>query len=384
MSMTQTCLWISLALCIATGGSEMFYEKRGETVILNCGDAAANRDVEWKHKDSLIMSVTGKTGRSIRGSASVLSKSKLNQQNLHITSLEPDCAGLYSCTGYNSEGSKIITQHTLSIVSVTESAEAVLQSTLTLKCDITGDSTAQVQWQSPKNHSKFETGKEITVKSVSLKDAGEWVCQIKGEDGKERKKIHVNVAVVGPLESSKELTVGLGASAVLPCFLSRPSRLRIVGGGWTRDSLNNSLLTLAREKDLHWTITKDKMSRFTFPTHQLSTNFSVKLTNVQSADAGVYVCTLMFEGKEKLKANLRLKVEGEAVSRSSKTFWEISVLGLKLYAWVAIAAGSVILIILFVVIMFFYRRNKRMRRKVRKLKSMREPLTSRNYCQCNR
>uniref|UniRef100_A0A4W4FN59 Ig-like domain-containing protein n=2 Tax=Electrophorus electricus TaxID=8005 RepID=A0A4W4FN59_ELEEL len=387
MSTSEIYLCIILALCVPKGGAEMFYRKSGQDVVMNCGDAAQNSDLEWKHSDELILRINGKSGRMMKGASSVAGKAKITGTKLVINLLGTKDSGLYSCTGQNKIGTKNTWQHKLHVVSVIASpADVVLDSTeVTLTCDIPEDSTVEVQWMRPPDLKPFGYhGKTVTLKSVSLADAGHWVCQVKDEQGVEL-NIGLDITVVGPLMSTEEIVVIPGDTAELPCFLPNLSVLTIIGGGWVRHPPNGTdFLTLETQgKNLHWSDT-NTMPRIMLFAQHLSTNFSVTLTNVQSADAGVYVCTLMFEGKEKLKANLRLKVEGEAVSRSSKTFWEISVLGLKLYAWVAIAAGSVILIILFVVIMFFYRRNKRMRRKVRKLKSMREPLTSRNYCQCNR
>ncbi|XP_076827504.1 CD4-2 molecule, tandem duplicate 2 [Brachyhypopomus gauderio] len=384
MSVTQTHFWISLALCLATGGSENIYEKSGNAVTLDCGDALSNKDIDWKHNDQVITKYYSKSGRISKGSAAVTSKAKLIAPNLQISSLDPQNSGLYSCTGYDNKNSKITKQYSLSIVSVTGGTAAVVHSELTLTCDIAGDSQAVVQWLRP-DSKLFAPGKELNIKSVSLDDAGKWTCQIKDKE-QEKKKIEVDITVVGFLESSKELSVNLGGDVELPCCLSSQSSLRVVEGGWARDPPTNYLLTLDTMTGLRWNSTQAKTSRFKFQTQTLSTNFSVRLTNVQSADAGVYMCTLMFEGKKTLSVSLTLKVVGKAVSviPQGKTFWEMSVMGVSLQVWVGIVTASVLLIMLIVIIVIIHRRNKRMKRKVRKLKSMREPLTPRNYCQCNR
>ncbi|XP_014056028.1 uncharacterized protein isoform X2 [Salmo salar] len=62
----------------------------------------------------------------------------------------------------------------------------------------------------------------------------------------------------------------------------------------------------------------------------------------------------------------------------------MSMLGLSLWVWVAMGAGCLVVILLLVTIVLLHRRNKRMKRRDRKVKNIREPLKSNNYCQCNR
>ncbi|XP_026854937.2 CD4-2 molecule, tandem duplicate 2 isoform X2 [Electrophorus electricus] len=315
MSTSEIYLCIILALCVPKGGAEMFYRKSGQDVVMNCGDAAQNSDLEWKHSDELILRINGKSGRMMKGASSVAGKAKITGTKLVINLLGTKDSGLYSCTGQNKIGTKNTWQHKLHVVSVIASpADVVLDSTeVTLTCDIPEDSTVEVQWMRPPDLKPFGYhGKTVTLKSVSLADAGHWVCQVKDEQGVEL-NIGLDITVVGPLMSTEEIVVIPGDTAELPCFLPNLSVLTIIGGGWVRHPPNGTdFLTLETQgKNLHWSDT-NTMPRIMLFAQHLSTNFSVTLTNVQSADAGVYVCTLMFMGGKNLSAALNLKVEEDS------------------------------------------------------------------------
>ncbi|XP_029593781.1 uncharacterized protein LOC115177283 [Salmo trutta] len=62
----------------------------------------------------------------------------------------------------------------------------------------------------------------------------------------------------------------------------------------------------------------------------------------------------------------------------------VSILGLSLWVWVAVGAGCLVVVLLLVTIVLLHLRNKRMKRRDRKMKNIRVPLKSNDYCQCNR
>ncbi|XP_026854938.2 CD4-2 molecule, tandem duplicate 2 isoform X4 [Electrophorus electricus] len=457
MSTSEIYLCIILALCVPKGGAEMFYRKSGQDVVMNCGDAAQNSDLEWKHSDELILRINGKSGRMMKGASSVAGKAKITGTKLVINLLGTKDSGLYSCTGQNKIGTKNTWQHKLHVVSVIASpADVVLDSTeVTLTCDIPEDSTVEVQWMRPPDLKPFGYhGKTVTLKSVSLADAGHWVCQVKDEQGVEL-NIGLDITVVGPLMSTEEIVVIPGDTAELPCFLPNLSVLTIIGGGWVQSAdagvyvctlmfmggknlsaalnlkveedsravvpvtleitaalggtaelpcshpgashlhviaggwthepwhhLRFPILMSTESKGLHWNGTDVLASKVTFTDLQLNTNFNVTLHNVDSADAGIYVCTLLFEDGKHLHTKLNLTVDGENVrvapdirqTSNIKEFLQWPLLGVSLWVWAAAAGGFILLIGLVVVIVLIQkkrmktRKNKRVRQNREKTK----------------
>ncbi|XP_017561512.1 hemicentin-1-like isoform X2 [Pygocentrus nattereri] len=362
MSSSETLLWITLALCAATGGSEVLYKKRGQVVMMYCGDVDTRitNYVEWKHNSVLVFKINTKRGGIIKGSAAVAKKAKPIGDSLKIPSVEAGDTGIYICSGVDINGNQIRKEYKLHVVSVSVSPSdtVLISSGVTLRCDVEGDSTAQVQWKKPSGAEHHGSpGNTVTLKSVTLADAGQWTCQIKDNGGKEVEKIEQVITVVGLLQSPAEVTAPLGGAAQLPCFLPDPVSLRIMGGGWAREAPTDHFVTFSRKvSGLHWKDT-DILSRVTFNQQELTTNFTVTLENVQLADAGVYVCTVDFDGGRSLKTQLNLMVEEERAVGSS--FGEKRVLGVALWVWFAVAAVSFILIDLAVIIVIKHRRKKR-------------------------
>ncbi|XP_062847674.1 CD4-2 molecule, tandem duplicate 2, partial [Trichomycterus rosablanca] len=329
---------IILALCVTVGCCEEFYKKMGETVTMNCGKEAPSADIEWKHNNVLVIRKTGKTGR---------------------------------------------------LGKVFASPSHVLVSTeAKLSCDIKG-MTAQFKWTGP-NTLQYGTDKDVTLKAVRSDDTGHWSCQIM-DNGKEIMTLGVDLTVVGPLITTKEIRVNPGSDAMLPCILPNLGRLSIVEAGWTRDPPTDLHLKTTSTGGLKWNSTSDFKTRFTLSDKPLSTVFNVTMKKVEHADAGMYVCTLVFEGGKNLNATLNVVVEGKRVSdpkvksaNNDKGILQKSVLGVGLWVWIAVGGSSLLLIGLVVVIVQMHRRNKRIKRQIRKMKSTRQSLEPRNYCQCDR
>ncbi|KAI4883703.1 hypothetical protein NFI96_031574 [Prochilodus magdalenae] len=377
MSSSETLLWISLALCVATGGSEEFYKRTGEEVTMDCPnvDKKTTRDVEWRHSGVLVTKINTKSGNVARGSAALASRVRADGMSMRIPAVQMGDSGDYSCSGFDAWGYRITRDHKLNIVSVSASPSDTVPigTSVTLTCDVSGDS--QVEWLevSGGTHNK----KTITRTSVS--SAEQWNCLIKDKLGKEMKRIGVNITVVGPLTATDEVTVNEGANAQLPCNLENPGKLQITGGGWRREGPSTvQLASLAREtSSLQWI----NAARFdTQKNGQPTINFTVTLKKVKTDDAGVYVCSLNFLYGNSLEARLSLKVVGNSAATASGAGGS----GGKLWIWISAGAGCVLLLVLAVIIVLIHRRNKHMRRRVRKLRSMRQPLTNRSYCQCAR
>lgn len=294
------------ALCVALGGCDVFYEQEGEEVIMHCGDADLNRGYEWKHNDALIIRVN-KNGITSRGSSDLSQRVKLTRTKLNIPSVQIRDTGVYKCTGNDRKSTQ---EHRLQIVTVSVSPSGTVLSSneVTLRCDISDVSRAHVQWLKPPGDEPYGSpgNNIVTLKSVTSADAGRWTCQIT-ENENVVKTTEVCLFVAGPLKSEEEITVPPGSTVELPCFLPSPSPLTIVEGGWKRDPHTDlQFPTLNQgDRDLRWHGT---LSRVEFSTEPLSTDFSVKLNDVQLSDAGVYVCTLRFKDGQSLNATLNLKV----------------------------------------------------------------------------
>ncbi|KAL7886532.1 hypothetical protein AOLI_G00042530, partial [Acnodon oligacanthus] len=377
---SETLLWIALALCAATGGSEVHYKRRGQEVTMDCGGVDQTKGLDWKHNKDLVLKMLARSGNTARGNAAVSKRAKLNSVNLRIPSVEVGDSGVYSCSGVDTRGHRDTKEHILHVVSASASpSDTVLFSTdVTLRCDVEGDSTAQVQWMKPSGAGPDGSpGNTVTLKSATLADAGKWTCQIKDNRGNEVEKIEQVINVVGPLEVLEEVKAHTGGSVQLPCSLPSLSGLRIEGVGWTREPPTDFQLPTVG-KDLQWT-NPPSGSRARFAAKPLSSNFTLTLTKVKPTDAGVYFCAVNVSGGT-LKSQLTLKVEGG--NAAAATVKSITTVGM--WVWVAVAVAGVFLILLAVVIVLIYHRNRRMRRKVRKLRSVRQALTNRTYCQCDR
>ncbi|KAI4895270.1 hypothetical protein NFI96_009517, partial [Prochilodus magdalenae] len=357
MSSSETLLWISLALCVATGGSEVFYKRTGEEVTMDCPNVGldSKRDVEWKYGSDRIIKILGRSGSIARGRAALASRVKADGINMRIPAVQMGDSGDYSCSGYDTRGNRTTRDHKLNVVSVSVSpSDTVLVYTdVTLRCDVPGDPAAQVQWmKSPGDEAYESPSNTVTLTSVTSTQAGQWICLIRDKVGTEVRRFGVNITVVGPIISSKAVVVPLGGTAKLPCFLPRPNSLLIVGGGWMRDPpADLRLPTLSRNASgLHWN-GNEMSARVTFMTPPLNMDFNMTLNKVERADAGVYVCTVKFEGGRSLKTYLELKVEEvEEVNGPEVRFWEKRVLGVAVWVWLFVAAAVAYAILIYVIV----------------------------------
>uniref|UniRef100_A0A8C1EJQ4 CD4-2 molecule, tandem duplicate 2 n=1 Tax=Cyprinus carpio carpio TaxID=630221 RepID=A0A8C1EJQ4_CYPCA len=386
MATCKILFFLFLALYISCGKCDVFYKRVGDEVSMNCG-APSNSDTEWKFDNVLIFNVKGKTGAKLKGPSHIVLKASTNGENLKVSRLETRDSGNYICSYSGS-----VKQHNIYVVSVFAKPGPVLvqSSDAELHCDITGNSNTQVQWLRPPNGQKHnEKSQVIKLKSVTSKDAGQWTCQVK-----DALTLSVTLTVVD-LQTTA-VNVSEGDDTKLPCSLPQSVSQRVVGGKWKADHLSDvSFPTLknTENKGLHWN-GKD-LSKVNFTTEQLSTKFDVTLKNVQHRDAGKFVCTVEFEGGASRSVEMTLTVfgknsggqgfnKGKGKTPSIKEILTKNVYGIELWVWIAVGASSVVLIGLIIVTVLVRQRNKRMKERVRKLRSMRQPLTAKDYCRCKR
>uniref|UniRef100_A0A8B9GY05 Ig-like domain-containing protein n=1 Tax=Astyanax mexicanus TaxID=7994 RepID=A0A8B9GY05_ASTMX len=202
------------ALCVAMGGCDVFYNKTGDVVSMDCGTADSNKPLTWTHNNEQIMFC------KLFSKTELGKKVKLSESTLKVPSLKTADSGNYKCTGQDTNGKRETREHTVP-------SETVLHSTdLTLTCDLYNSPTAQIRWMNPLKNTYESPGKSISLKSVKSTDSGHWTCQIK--DNKIVETLVVDIAVL--------VTVPAGGSADLTCSLPSVSLPHVETGGWSHDS----------------------------------------------------------------------------------------------------------------------------------------------------
>lgn len=353
---------------------------------MDCSGGDPKKAIEWKRGNVLLIG-KAPSGTVRRGVMETTNRARIDGTTLKITQLKTSDNGVYTCNSYT---------YKLYVVSASANPSSVLYSSeTTLSCDVAGDFKGTFQWLES-GSKPYSQSKEVTVKNVTLDTARIWTCLIKNEKSKEIIRLDVNIGVVGPLNTPREVKTHEGGSAVLPCFLPTKSQLPITGGSWKRESHSDIRFPVLMRKQnaVQWNSTDVSIDKVTFTEQEVMTNFSVTLKKVKVADAGVYVCSLKFENGKALTSSLNLTVSkrdgddpdmdsrGSTVTKNN--MWNKRVWGMQLWVWIAVSASSFVLIGLVVIILLIHCRNKRMKKKMMKLKSMRQPHTSRNYCKCDR
>ncbi|KAF7708285.1 hypothetical protein HF521_017342 [Silurus meridionalis] len=341
-----------------------------------------NQEIEWKLNNQLLLS-KAKTGLLRRGSFQTVSRARIDRTTLQIASLVSEDFGVYKCK---------TTEYKLFLASAQANPSTVLYNSGTkLSCDVATGSTPNkhtFQWFNP-NSTSYSNDKEVNVKSVTTDNAGTWTCMVRDEKGLFRINVTVEVKVIGPLITSGEVMVSEWDTVELACLLSGKNRLPIKGGLWKREPPSEVYfpVLISTANTVKWNRT-GVSDRVTFSDQELNANFSVKLNKVTRADTGVYVFTLEFEGGNSLSEKLHLTVlkrEGfdseNDLKMNKNNIWHKSFWGMQMWIWVAIVLSIVVLISLVIIIVVIYRRNKRMKRRMNKLNSMRQP---RDYCKCTR
>ncbi|XP_043117622.1 CD4-2 molecule, tandem duplicate 2 [Puntigrus tetrazona] len=375
-----------LALCIWRGKCDVLYKRVGDEVSMKCGLDSSKQStlVDWTFEDKLLLG-TNKGGTVRKGNSHIVAKASIDGNALKVSKLETRDTGVYSC---RQSGKR----YTLRVVSVFVHPGPVLvqSSNAELHCDVTQEPNTAVRWQRPNGEEYSEKTQVIHLKSVTLRDAGQWTCKVT-----EELKPRVTLTVVVDLYTTA-VNVSEGDDIKLPCSLPPSVSQRVVGAKWKADHLPTvSFPTLKNtgDKGLHWN--SEDLSKVNFTTGKLSTNFDVTLKNVERRDAGVFVCRVEFEGEVSLSVETTLTVIDKpsggkgSNKRNGKRSGVPDVLfkdvyGVQLWIWIAVGVSCVVLIGLFVVAVLLHKRNKREKQRVRKLRSMRQPLTDKDYCQCNR
>uniref|UniRef100_A0A8C9RXD1 Uncharacterized LOC108922092 n=1 Tax=Scleropages formosus TaxID=113540 RepID=A0A8C9RXD1_SCLFO len=117
-------------------------------------------------------------------------------------------------------------------------------------------------------------------------------------------------------------------------------------------------------------------------------NGIASLSYVTLNDSGTWLCLIEDNGKE-YKQELKINVLGadllllsEPLSENQST--TTPVLEQNLWLWIAVGVGCAILISLIIVAVLLHQRKKRIKRRMRKMKSLEQRMVARDYCVCNR
>ncbi|KAJ8354937.1 hypothetical protein SKAU_G00225040 [Synaphobranchus kaupii] len=390
MSNRHTCLLILVALCLGSVRCEEFYIEQGKIVMMSCS-GAPSKAIEWLYNKQPCLKEDSRTGSILKGLAQMCStgRARMIGSDLRIAHLVHADAGIYTC-----ESKTVRYEHRLYVISVSASPACPLLpgTEAELRCQISGGSDVKPVWLRPdgKHGETSEMGSH-TLQSVDPADNGTWACQIKSE-----LRLSLSITVLG-LSSTPKLTMSQGGSVLLPCIasqsLSSIGSLRLQEGGWERLSPGPTRLLSLEKKggQLFWNSTGVQRNTLLFEENKLDANLSVTLKKVTVQQAGQYQCFLTFQGKGTVSAQVSLEVKGQPGvtgdgpgTNGLQPKNKEGFLGLNLWVWLAVGAGCLVLTLLTIIIVYLNRRNKRMKRRARKLRSMRQPLTNRDYCQCNR
>ncbi|KAA0701493.1 hypothetical protein E1301_Tti010743 [Triplophysa tibetana] len=268
-----------LVLHILLGECAVLYRKAGTDLTIQCDGASSKDGVEWKFKDERIAKIV--KGFKLRGPIFPSGSNKYHPDtdSLRITRLESSDSGRYSC----SQGS----EYDVHVVSAFVQPGTVLpqSSDAELHCNVEGDTKAKVQWLRPPDGQLYHERKQIVpLKSLTLKDNGQWTCQVQGL------QINITLTVVG-LQTTEAVEGTVGRNVVLPCSLPQITSRRVVGGKWEAVHLPEvSTATLDNtQKTLQWKGLNT--SRVIFTNGPLSINYDIKLIKY-SLEMKVDLCVL--------------------------------------------------------------------------------------------
>ncbi|XP_076137120.1 T-cell surface glycoprotein CD4-like [Alosa pseudoharengus] len=389
------CFGLYIVVCEASGLT-VYYGQAGKDIKLKCHEGSGL--LTWKYESTNILTVN-KNGRQSTGSSELASRAKLfGSVGLQISNLKPEDSGTFTCL--TTKGSQTSSKVTLNVyevsVSVSPASPLLLSSAATLNCHADGPQK-KVAWKHNNQDKTAETGKTVTLGRVEGSHVGTWQCLVYYEETPLEASLDIDV--IGMKEHNSNVTVKQGKDAVLPCSLSKSNLgpLRVAGGGWKQlspaaaDALRLPSLDTSNAEELRWNTGDIDTAKVTISKERL-TDFGIRLIKVQPSQSGQYQCSVEFKDRGALTTTVTLEVTGGGgggggggSGRPSKgnpnpPTW----LGLNMWIWVGVAVGSVVLIALVVAVALVHRSNKRRKMRMRKLRSVRKPLTANDYCQCNR
>lgn len=191
----KTVVWFGLVLGALSAAGKVILTKPGQKTTIECGVNTYSNNVEWRHRDDLIIN-TPKRGPPRRGGGDIVQRSRLNREtNLVVSNVKEEDAGKFVCMtdGHRHE-------HTLLVVSVSASPSAELQlgSEATLWCQVKGlDPDPTVQWKRP-DGSPHSGSQSVKLNPVAQSDAGTWKCTFSFDGTTHSESLAINVKEPAP------------------------------------------------------------------------------------------------------------------------------------------------------------------------------------------
>ncbi|XP_040900230.1 T-cell surface glycoprotein CD4-like [Toxotes jaculatrix] len=165
-------VWLGFVLGAFSAEGKVFQAKAGQKITLECGINSYPNNLEWHHRNQLIVRYFGKSGQSSNGQATIKARAKVKQTpNLEISGVNKEDSGKFTCVA---DGSR--QEHMLLVVSVSASPpSAWVGGQVALNCEVGGLNQDSVQWNRP-DGSLHEGSGKVQLNHVSLSDAGTWTC----------------------------------------------------------------------------------------------------------------------------------------------------------------------------------------------------------------
>ncbi|XP_024086155.1 roundabout homolog 2-like isoform X2 [Cimex lectularius] len=245
----------------------------GEEAVLECGPPKGNPEPSllWK-KDGEVIDLDDRV-KVVDGG------------NLKITQVKPNDEGKYQCIVQNIVGMKESPLASLTVhvkpyfTKAPKDITAVAESTVELKCEVSGDPPPKVQWK--REEGKIPPGRSEVTEELSLKiervhpdDEGAYFCEADNPVGKASAKaiLTVHSAPVFLVKPEDE-AVPLGGVAKFECV--------------ARGSPPPSIYWL-REGDPNLMFPRDEYGRY-----WVSPKGQLNVKGVAREDAGLYLCTAL-------------------------------------------------------------------------------------------
>ncbi|XP_048882792.1 T-cell surface glycoprotein CD4-like [Brienomyrus brachyistius] len=294
----------------------------GHQVVLPRADALSRgSDVSWtfgRSKDSITQPViirqrgTPLYGEGMKGRVSLAT----SNISLIINSMNSNDVGYYKC---DTSQSKTLYRLYSAKVTSQPASLVVASQVLSLDCEVDGlNQGLEFQWRCPQKSVKG-TEKRLTMKHVTLRDHGEWICVVthKGQrsDVKSPNEFFIKFSItVVDLIPSTPLYTTNGSSLVIPCYISANlelpalSSLQPIRGSWTfKPHVGNrgfQKVTSLTDK-YQWEVVTNR-SNWIRNTGPLKNHLSLDIASVLEADVGTYRCELIF--KDQITISMEVKV----------------------------------------------------------------------------